>query len=92
MDNARRSISTFAGRFKVNHMKIAVLDTRRFPDVPGGVEKYCERFYAQFVKKGCEVVVLVRQPYVGEESIGYKGVRVVPAQIAQSNGFIDRSL
>jgi len=68
-------------------LKVVVLGTRGFPDVPGGVEKHCEHLYTQLVKKGCEVVVLARKPYVGEEIIDYKGVRVAPLPCPKNKSF-----
>ena len=59
-------------------MKIAVLGTRGFPGVQGGVEKHCENLYPRLSKKGCEIVVLARKTYIGSNVIDYKGVRVVP--------------
>ncbi|MFA5119232.1 MAG: glycosyltransferase family 4 protein [Candidatus Omnitrophota bacterium] len=45
-------------------MKIAVLGTRGFPGVQGGVEVHCENLYPRLVKIGCEVTVFGRSPYL----------------------------
>ena len=73
-------------------MKIAVLGTRGFPNVQGGVEVHCENLYPRLVKRGCEVVVFGRAPYLknrdspiqqgkrhgGTVPIFYKGVKIIP--------------
>ena len=58
--------------------KIVVLGTRGFPNVQGGIEKHCENIYPQLVKKGCQVTVLARKPYVGNNIADYSGVRLIP--------------
>ncbi|MDL1957460.1 MAG: glycosyltransferase family 4 protein [Candidatus Desulfofervidus auxilii] len=45
-------------------MKIAVIGTRGFPRVQGGVEKHCEELYPRLVKLGCKVLVFTRTPYI----------------------------
>ena len=45
-------------------LKIAVLGTRGFPNVQGGVEAHCENLYTRLVKQGCEVTVFARAPYL----------------------------
>ena len=91
MDNTPRSISTFAGRFKANHMKIAVLGTRGFPDVQGGVEAHCENLYPRLVRKGCEVVVFSRRPYVNSACGDYEGVRLIALDCSK-NKFLETFL
>jgi len=59
-------------------MKIAVLGTRGFPNVQGGVEVHCENLYPRLTKKGCEVVVFTRKPYVNLAFDAYKGVKLTP--------------
>lgn len=59
-------------------MKIIVLGTRGFPNIQGGIEKHCEQLYPLLVKKGCQIVVLARKPYVGGNTTDYKGVNIVP--------------
>lgn len=59
-------------------MKIIVLGTRGFPDVQGGIEKHCQDIYPRLVDMGCQVTVLARAPYVGNEPYTYKGVNIEP--------------
>ncbi|MDD2752705.1 MAG: glycosyltransferase family 4 protein [Candidatus Omnitrophica bacterium] len=60
-------------------MKIAVVGTRGFPNVQGGVEAHCEHLYPLLAEKGCEVTVFARKPYLEEkEPFLYKGVKIVP--------------
>ena len=58
-------------------MKIAVIGTRGFPGVQGGVENHCENLYPELVKQGCDVTVFSRSPYVGGKGGIYKGVKLV---------------
>jgi glycosyltransferase involved in cell wall biosynthesis len=51
-------------------MKIAVLGTRGFPNVQGGVEVHCEGLYTRLVKLGYEVTVFARAPYLKKEKNG----------------------
>lgn len=60
-------------------MKIAVLGTRGFPNIQGGVEAHCENLYPLLAKQGCEVDVFVRKPYTGLKAPAeYKGVKLIP--------------
>ncbi|MDD4899223.1 MAG: glycosyltransferase family 4 protein [Candidatus Omnitrophica bacterium] len=60
-------------------MKIAVVGTRGFPNVQGGVEAHCEHLYPLLAKIGCTVTVFARKPYLEEkEPYYYKGVKIVP--------------
>ena len=63
---------------EVGTMRIVVLGLRGFPNVQGGVEKHCENLYPRLVKLGCEVIVLGRQPYVGDQEYSYQGVTIKP--------------
>ncbi len=65
-------------------MKVVVLGTRGFPDVQGGVEKHCENLYPELVKRGCEVTVFTRAPYVDPSKSEYKGVKLVPLKCHRS--------
>lgn len=51
----------------MHKLKIVVLGTRGFPDIPGGVEKHCEELYPRLVKLGCDVMIFVRSPYVAKQ-------------------------
>lgn len=61
-------------------MRIAVVGTRGFPGVQGGVETHCERLYPRIAAAGNEVVVMRRKPYIRTQlsrtSI-YPGIRFV---------------
>jgi glycosyltransferase involved in cell wall biosynthesis len=59
-------------------MKIAVLGSRGFPGVQGGVEKHCEELYTHLAKHGSDITVFVRLPYVDPKLRSYKGVSLVP--------------
>ncbi len=48
-------------------LKIAVLGTRGFPEVQGGVEKHCEELYPRLAGLGCDVTVFTRTPYIPKE-------------------------
>ncbi len=56
-------------------LKIAVLGTRGFPDVQGGVERHCENLYPELVKLGCEVTVFGRKPYLKTVEVQGIGIR-----------------
>ena len=59
-------------------IKIVVLGTRGFPNVQGGVEAHCENLYPRLVKKGCEVTVFSRKPYVDAKIDTYERVKLIP--------------
>ena len=58
-------------------MKIAIVGTRGFPQVQGGVEKHCEYLAVNLVKQDCDVTVFTRKPYVNPTAKYYKGVKLV---------------
>jgi len=45
-------------------MKIAVIGTRGFPNIQGGVEKHCEILYSLIAGAGHQIIVFRRKPYV----------------------------
>src|SRR5262245_15484847 len=45
-------------------MMIAVVGTRGFPNVQGGIERHCEELYSRLAARGVEVMVFTRSPYV----------------------------
>lgn len=65
-------------RFYEPIIKIVVLGTRGFPHVQGGIEVHCENLYPQLAKKGYEVIVLTRKPYVNLNIGIYKGIKLIP--------------
>ncbi|MFA5362929.1 MAG: glycosyltransferase family 4 protein [Candidatus Omnitrophota bacterium] len=68
-------------------MKIAVLGTRGFPDIQGGVETHCEYLYPRLAGLGCEVVVFIREPYMKAPVGLYKGVKLVPLRCPRQKYF-----
>jgi glycosyltransferase involved in cell wall biosynthesis len=60
-------------------LRIAVLGTRGFPDVQGGVERHCEELYPRLVRLGCDVTVFTRTPYIPKEKRvkEWKGVKFI---------------
>ncbi|MCG8430411.1 MAG: glycosyltransferase family 4 protein [Candidatus Omnitrophica bacterium] len=69
-------------------MRIAVIGTRGFPHVQGGIEKHCEHLYPLLARKGCEVVVYCRKPYMGaDRPFTYKGVSMVPLPCPRNKYF-----
>jgi glycosyltransferase involved in cell wall biosynthesis len=61
-----------------NPIRIAVLGTRGFPNVQGGIERHCEELYPRLVSLGCIVTVFGRKGYVPDMFYEFKGVQVVP--------------
>jgi len=45
-------------------MHVFVTGTRGVPDIPGGVEKHCEKLYPLIVDSGILVTIATRRPYV----------------------------
>ncbi len=72
-------------------LKIAVLGTRGFPNIQGGVETHCENLYPHLVEKGCEVIVFTRKPYVDLNITEYKGITLIPLQCLK-NKFLEAFL
>lgn len=62
-----------------NKIKIFVLGTRGFPDVPGGVEKHCEQLYPRLASLGCDITVITRAPYISRERrwARWRGVKFI---------------
>ena len=58
-------------------MKVAILGTRGFPNVQGGVETHCKNLYPHLAKRDCEVAAFTRKPYVDYTFECYKGVNLV---------------
>ena len=44
-----------------------VLGVRGIPNIQGGVETHVEQLYARLAKRGCDVKVIVRSPYVSPD-------------------------
>jgi glycosyltransferase involved in cell wall biosynthesis len=58
-------------------MKIAVVGTRGFPGVQGGIENHCEQLYTYLAKNGCDITVFTREAYVAPNIRTYKGVSLI---------------
>ncbi|MCK4821529.1 glycosyltransferase family 4 protein, partial [bacterium] len=48
----------------MRRLKIFVLGTRGFPNIPGGVEKHCEELYPRLTNLGCDITTFTRAPYI----------------------------
>lgn len=58
--------------------RIAVLGTRGFPGVQGGVERHCENLYTRLAQRGCRVRVYTRSTYGDPAHTWYEGVERYP--------------
>jgi glycosyltransferase involved in cell wall biosynthesis len=58
-------------------MKIAVVGTRGFPGIQGGVENHCEHLYTNLASIGCRVTVFTRKPYMKTDQSEYRGVSLI---------------
>lgn len=59
-------------------MKIAVVGTRGFPGVQGGIENHCEHLYTHLARNGCNITVFTRKPYVDPNLYRFKDVSLIP--------------
>lgn len=59
-------------------MRVVVLGIRGIPNIPGGIEKHCEKLFPRLVRKGVEVLVLGRSPYIGNKPYTFKGIKIIP--------------
>lgn len=62
---------------KRKNLKIAVLGTRGFPGVQGGVERHCEELYPRLSLMGCQISVYARRAYINPQIMYYKGVEII---------------
>ncbi len=69
-------------------MKIAVVGTRGFPDIQGGVESHCEHLYPQLVQRGCDITVFTRKSYVNSDLHKFKGISLIPVSCPR-NKFLE---
>jgi glycosyltransferase involved in cell wall biosynthesis len=69
---------------KDSRLKIAVLGTRGFPNVQGGVEIHCQNLYQRLVERGCDIIVITRKPYVDLNRTEYRGVKLRPISCPRS--------
>lgn len=56
-------------------MRVAVVGTRGFPGVRGGVERHCEELYPRLAKLGVDITVFARTGYTSG-TYDFKGVNV----------------
>jgi len=66
-------------------IKIFVIGTRGFPGVTGGVEKHCERLYPRLVRRGIDVTVFTRSPYLASPRLrSWRGVKFIHLPVPKS--------
>lgn len=58
-------------------MRIFVTGTRGIPEIPGGIERHCEALYPRIVRRGQQVTLATRPPYVRRRLPEWAGVRLV---------------
>lgn len=56
--------------------RVAVLGTRGFPNVQGGIETHCQNLYTRLAARGCNITVFSRSPYVKKGVREYSGVAI----------------
>lgn len=61
-----------------DRIRVAVIGTRGFPGVQGGVESHCQELFPRIVSLGCDVTVFGRKGYISDAETSYKGVKIVP--------------
>ncbi len=59
-------------------LRIAILGTKGFPDVQGGIERHCQELYRRLALMGCKVRVYARKGYVNPEKTVFDGVEIFP--------------
>ncbi len=68
-------------------MKVAVIGTRGFPGVQGGVEAHCQNLYTRLASMGYDIVVFTRKQYVNPDIEIYEKVRLVPISCPRTKSF-----
>lgn len=59
-------------------LRVTMLGIRGFPNVQGGAENHAQHLAAELVRLGCDVEVIVRSPYVANDSKrNFDGIRLV---------------
>ena len=61
----------------MTHPRIAVLGTRGFPGVQGGVEQHAEQLYPRLQQRGFDITVYLRAPYFNPPPAAHQGVRLI---------------
>ena len=69
-------------------IKIAVVGTRGFPGIQGGIESHCENLYTHLAKADCNITVFTRESYTSPNSYKYKGVTLIPVKCPK-NKFLE---
>lgn len=64
--------------------RIAVIGTRGFPGIQGGVETHCENLCPRLAKRGFEMIVMRRKHYVTPATPDYPGVRFIDLSAPQA--------
>lgn len=62
----------------MRNIKIAVVGTRGFPGVQGGVENHCENLYVHLAQGGYDITVFIRPSYVANYIHTYRGISLIP--------------
>ena len=62
----------------MGQLRVAVLGTRGFPGVQGGIEKHCQELYPRLAARGVEITVYCRKGYIPSKPYSYQGVHLVP--------------
>lgn len=68
-------------------MKIAVIGTRGFPDIQGGVEQHCEKIYPR-MKNDDKIIVYRRKDYLTSQSqVSYSNISYIDLPSTRIKGF-----
>ena len=70
----------------MGELRVAVLGTRGFPGVQGGVERHTEELYTRLAASGVKIRVYARTCYVGSGVKDYNGVEIYPLWSPRSKG------
>ncbi|OGW42658.1 MAG: hypothetical protein A2132_01775, partial [Nitrospirae bacterium RBG_16_43_11] len=62
----------------MDEIRVAILGTKGFPDVQGGIEMHCQELYRRLASMGCRIRVYARKGYVKPETIVFNGVEIFP--------------
>ncbi|HKK41837.1 MAG TPA: glycosyltransferase family 4 protein, partial [Bacteroidales bacterium] len=68
-------------------MRIAVLGTRGFPDIQGGVEQHCEKLYPFLAKGDCFITVYRRKPYISNHDKSFENIKFIDLPSTRIPGF-----
>jgi glycosyltransferase involved in cell wall biosynthesis len=68
-------------------MKLCAIGLRGIPNVMGGIESHCQAIYPRLVKKGVDITVIARSPYVEKNAYEYEGIKIIPIYATKSKLF-----